>query len=71
MGEEFDRKASDLLAQLRLQERKSTLSTLLGMRFGELPASVKARIEGADGAQIDAWFARLADATALPDVLPD
>ena len=53
MGEQFDQKASELLVELRLGERKSVLTTLLGMRFGELPPQARARIEGADAAQVD------------------
>ena len=69
MGEEFDRSASSLAEQLRLEDRKCTLRTLLALRFGELPAGVCSRIEGADSRQIDAWFERLAAATTMEEVL--
>jgi hypothetical protein len=47
------------LALLRRQLRK---------RFGELPPSVSARLEGAQAAQIESWGERLLDARRLSDV---
>ena len=48
-------------------EAKS-LTRLLERRFGSLPAAVKARIDGADLDQLDAWIDRVLDATSLEAV---
>jgi hypothetical protein len=71
MGAKFDRFAGDLAEQLRLEDRKSTLRTLLTLRFGEIPSRSEARIERADPQQVDRWFERLADATSIAEVLED
>jgi hypothetical protein len=71
MGVEFDRSAGDLAEQLRLEDRKGTLRTLLSLRFGEVPSRLDARIEQADLRQVDRWFERLADATSVAEVLKD
>ena len=38
-------------------------------RFGELPAATVARVEAADGAELDRWVDRVLDAKTLAEVL--
>jgi hypothetical protein len=41
---------------------------LLARRFGTLPESVKARVDGAGSEDLERWAERILDATALDDV---
>jgi predicted transposase/invertase (TIGR01784 family) len=55
----------------RGEERRALLLRLLGTRFGALPASVVARVEGADLDQLDRWFERGIVAPALAAVFAE
>ncbi len=61
-----------LLEKGRREGRKegqcAMLLLLLGIRFGELPAPVVARVEAAQGREIDRWAGRVLTAQALDDV---
>ncbi|WP_419737888.1 Rpn family recombination-promoting nuclease/putative transposase [Ruegeria sp.] len=51
--------------------RKRDLIRLLERRFGSLPAADRARIEGADMDQLDAWIDRVLDAPGLAALFGD
>ncbi|WP_437946494.1 Rpn family recombination-promoting nuclease/putative transposase [Sorangium sp. So ce296] len=53
----------------RLEGQRSTLLRLLGLRFGELPEPIEARIRAADAGQIEGWTDRVLTAPTLDDVL--
>ncbi len=53
-------------------ERKAAqriLLKVLRVRFGELPASVVARVDAAETPELDAWIERIVTASRLEDVL--
>jgi hypothetical protein len=52
-----------------LKAERRVLLKLLQMRFGELPASVVARIEAAQRSDLDVWTERVIAASRLEDVL--
>jgi hypothetical protein len=47
------------------RNRRALLLKLLGTRFGALPASLVARVEAADLAELDGWFERGITAPSL------
>jgi hypothetical protein len=49
--------------------KRDALRLLLRQRFGRLAAEIVARIDRADTATLDAWFARVLTAASLDDVL--
>jgi len=51
--------------------RRDMLLELLSTRFGELPESAVARIDGADLVQLGLWAKRVLIAPTLADVLGD
>ncbi|WP_437337418.1 DUF4351 domain-containing protein [Sorangium sp. So ce394] len=53
----------------RLEGQRSTLLRLLGLRFGELPEPIEARIRAADAGQIEGWTDRVLTAPTLDDAL--
>jgi hypothetical protein len=55
----------------REENQRENLIKLLRLRFGALPESVLARIDGADFAQMDHWFERGATAKTLAAVFSD
>ena len=63
--------AMRLADQVRLEDRRETLSGLLRLRFGELPPEARQRLAAADSTQIDGWFRRLVAATRWEEVLGD
>jgi hypothetical protein len=50
---------------------KEALLKLLRTRFGDVPEGLRARIEAADKAQLDAWFDRAIKVASLDEVLAD
>ena len=54
---------------LRLEGVRDALMTLLRTRFGEVPDDAVARVQAADGAQLDIWLVRVVTAPTLDDVL--
>jgi predicted transposase YdaD len=52
-------------AEGQLEEARRFLLRQLGARFGELPAPVVARVEGAELAECEEWGLRLLEATTL------
>jgi hypothetical protein len=48
---------------------RKALVVLLRQRFGRVPASARARIDGADAAELNAWLNRVLTASSLEDVL--
>jgi hypothetical protein len=50
---------------------RGSLLKLLRKRFGELPDPVRARIEAAGSAQLDAWLDRFVTAASLDEVMAD
>jgi hypothetical protein len=56
------------MAQGEAKGRAATLSKLLSRRFGELPPTVRARIEAASVEDLNAWFDAALDATTLDRV---
>ncbi|WP_437674759.1 Rpn family recombination-promoting nuclease/putative transposase [Sorangium sp. So ce131] len=51
-----------------LEGQRSALLKLLGLRFGELPEPIEARIGAADAVQIDGWLKRVLTTPTLDDV---
>lgn len=49
--------------------RAETLLKLLGLRFGSVPAEIRARLEAATLDQLDAWVERVLTAATLDEVL--
>ena len=49
--------------------RRALLLKQLRLRFGELPASVVARVEAAEVAELDAWGERVVTMSRLEDVV--
>lgn len=56
--------------QGREKGERALLTPQLRRRFGELPASVLARIEQADEARLEAWGEALLDARSLDELFP-
>ena len=56
------------LAKGRAEGEAKSLTRLLELRFGPLPAAVKMRVGGANLAQLDAWIDRVLDAKSLDAV---
>lgn len=52
----------------RAQGRQAMLLRLLERRFGAVPVQIAARVEAAAPAELERWFDRAIDATALDDV---
>jgi hypothetical protein len=59
------------LEQGTLLTLRGTLLKQLRKRFGELPDPVRARIEAAGSAQLDAWLDRFVTAASLDEVMAD
>jgi hypothetical protein len=57
------------LNQGRVEGERALLLRLLRVRFGELPAAVVARVDGAEIAVLELWGERLLSAATLADVL--
>ena len=55
-------------AKGRAEGEAKSLTRLLELRFGPLPAAVKMRVGGANLAQLDAWINRVLDAKSLDAV---
>lgn len=53
----------------KAEGRASVLLELLGLRFGSLPATTRARVETATATELEAWIGRLLTATSLDDAL--
>lgn len=51
--------------------QKETLVKLLGLKFGEVPAEVRERIQAASSEQVDIWTARVLKAQTLEQVFAD
>ena len=49
--------------------RRAVLLKMLRLRFGELPATVVARVEAAEVQELDVWAERFVTAARLEDVL--
>jgi hypothetical protein len=58
-----------LIERGRREMKEQDLMMVLFTRFGTLPEATTARIQGADSAQLSAWFKRALTAAALEDVL--
>jgi hypothetical protein len=50
------------------QGERKVLLRQLALRFGTLPESVKARVDGADSEDLERWVERILDAASLDDV---
>ena len=68
MADTISIRAIELCEQVRLRDRRETLGWLLGLRFGPLPAEAAERLEAADLADLDRWFARLDSCGGWDDV---
>jgi hypothetical protein len=54
-----------------IQGERKALLRLLARRFGTLPDSVKARIDGAGSEDLKRWIDRILDAASLDEVFAD
>ena len=66
-----DRLRMEGMAKGREEERRALVTRQLTLRFGELPAPVRSRIESANGEQLNTWAERLVTASTLEEVLGD
>jgi hypothetical protein len=71
MAEEIDLNIFELARQVRRTEREQTLTQLLMLCFGPLPAGTRARIESADDEQLARWFEQLETADSLEQALAE
>ena len=55
----------------RREERRALVIRQLTLRFGELPAAVRSRLDAADADQLSTWAERLVTASSLEEVLGD
>ena len=53
----------------REEGQQRILLKLLGLRFGEVPGAVAARIESADVSELELWAERVLIAPTIDDVL--
>jgi hypothetical protein len=71
MAEEIDHGVFELARQIRQAERQQTLTQLLTLCFGALPAAARSRIEGADDERLARWFEQLKTAETLEQALAE
>ncbi|MFY9343525.1 MAG: Rpn family recombination-promoting nuclease/putative transposase [Planctomycetota bacterium] len=60
--------AEKLRREGRVEGRVETLLRLLARRFGPLPATMVARVQGATGVELDVWTDRILDARSLGEL---
>ena len=65
----FEREVDQGVQRGQREGERRLLLKQLRLRFGELPASVVARIETAEVPELDAWAERVLTASRLDDVL--
>ena len=58
-------------ARGKAEGKAETLLRLLRRRFHAVSSEVEARVQKADGAQLDEWLDRFVDAKALTEVFTD
>jgi hypothetical protein len=70
---EWERKqgVAEGLAKGRIQGEAAMLERLLSLRFGDLSATLKARIESADLVTLEQWTERILDANSLDEVFSE
>jgi hypothetical protein len=52
----------------KVEGKREVLLRQLALRFGTLPESVKARVDGAGSEDLERWVVRILDAVSLDDV---
>jgi uncharacterized protein DUF4351/putative YhgA-like transposase len=68
LSERFDEWEAELRQEGRQEGEAMLLVRLLQKRFGELPASIHARLQSATPKQLEYWGERLLDATSLNEL---
>ena len=68
LAEKFDRWEAELRQEGHQAGEATLLARLLRKRFGDIPASILARLGTAEAAQLERWGERLFDAMTLTEV---